>query len=68
MQQGFQPATLCWILENQAAQGGAIQLPSLPGSTWAMGVGLAVLIGAVVGLLPALRGMRLNIVDALAGR
>ena len=51
-----------------AASGGAIQLPSLPGSTWAMGVGLAVLIGAVVGLLPALRGMRLNIVDALAGR
>ena len=51
-----------------AASGGAIQLPSLPGSTWAMGVGLAVLIGAVVGLLPALRGMRLSIVDALAGR
>ena len=51
-----------------AASGGAIQLPSLPGSTWVMGVGLAVLIGAVVGLLPALRGMRLNIVDALAGR
>ena len=51
-----------------AASGGAIQLPSLPGSTWAMGVGLAVLIGAVVGLLPALRGVRLNIVDALAGR
>ena len=51
-----------------AASGGAIQLPSLPGSTWAMGMGLAVLIGTVVGLLPALRGMRLNIVDALAGR
>ena len=51
-----------------AASGGAIQLPSLPGSTWAMGMGLAVLIGVVVGLLPALRGMRLNIVDALAGR
>jgi len=51
-----------------SASGGAIQLPSLPGATWAMGLGLAVLIGAVVGLLPALRGMRLNIVDALAGR
>ena len=50
------------------ASGGAIQLPSLPGSTWAMGTALAVLIGATVGLLPALRAMKLNIVDALAGR
>ena len=33
-----------------------------------MGIGLMVLIGVVVGLLPALRGMRLSIVDALAGR
>lgn len=50
------------------ASGGAIQLPSLPGATWAMGTALAVLIGATVGLLPALRAMKLNIVDALAGR
>ena len=34
----------------------------------AVGLGLAVLIGVVVGLLPALRAMRLKIVDALAGR
>ena len=47
---------------------GAVPLPSLPPATWAVGLGLAVLIGVVVGLLPALRGMRLNIVDALAGR
>jgi putative ABC transport system permease protein len=33
-----------------------------------MGVGLMVLIGLVVGALPAWRAMRLNIVDALAGR
>lgn len=47
---------------------GALQLPSLSAATWAAGIGLALVIGVVVGLLPALRGMRLNIVDALAGR
>ena len=51
-----------------AGSGGMIQLPSLLPQTWAMGLALAALIGVVVGLLPALRGMRLNIVDALAGR
>lgn len=51
-----------------AASGGMVQLPSVLPQTWAVGLGLAVLIGVVVGLLPALRGMRLNIVDALAGR
>jgi putative ABC transport system permease protein len=51
-----------------AASGGVIQLPGVPGETWAMGAGLMVVIGAIVGLLPALRAMRLNIVDALAGR
>jgi len=51
-----------------AGSGGMIQLPGLLPQTWAMGLGLAALIGVVVGLLPALRGMRLNIVDALAGR
>ena len=45
-----------------------VQLPPVLPQTWAVGLGLAVLIGVVVGLLPALRGMRLNIVDALAGR
>lgn len=32
------------------------------------GAGLIVLIGLVVGVLPALRAKRLKIVDALAGR
>ena len=36
--------------------------------TWLMGLLLMVVIGVIVGLLPAVRGMRLNIVDALAGR
>ncbi|MCD9007881.1 ABC transporter permease [Luteimonas sp. XNQY3] len=35
---------------------------------WALGLGLMVAIGIVVGALPAVRAMRLNIVDALAGR
>ena len=51
-----------------AMSGGAIQLPSLQAGTWGLGIGLMLLIGAVVGFLPAWRGMRLNIVDALAGR
>jgi putative ABC transport system permease protein len=33
-----------------------------------VGIGLMVAIGLLVGVLPALRAMRLNIVDALAGR
>ena len=51
-----------------AASGGMIQLPTVLPQTWLLGLALMVGIGVVVGLLPALRGMRLNIVDALAGR
>jgi putative ABC transport system permease protein len=51
-----------------AASGGVIQLPNVPAQTWVIGLVLMVLIGAVVGLLPALRAKRLKIVDALAGR
>jgi putative ABC transport system permease protein len=51
-----------------AASGGMIQLPSVPGATWALGVALALAIGLMVGALPALRAMRLSIVDALAER
>ncbi len=50
------------------ASGGMIQLPTVLGQTWAVGLALMLAIGVIVGLLPALRGMRLNIVDALAGR
>jgi len=42
--------------------------PHVPTQTWLMGIGLILLIGVVVGLLPALRAKRLKIVDALAGR
>ena len=52
-----------------AGSGGFIQLPgAVPAATWALGLGLMLAFGAIVGLLPALRAMRLNIVDALAGR
>ena len=51
-----------------AASGGIIQLPGVMPQTWLLGLLLMVVIGVIVGLLPAIRGMRLNIVDALAGR
>jgi putative ABC transport system permease protein len=50
------------------ASGGMIQLPSVLPQTWLVGVGLMIAIGVAVGLLPALRAMRLKIVDALSGR
>jgi putative ABC transport system permease protein len=51
-----------------AASGGMIGLPQVPAQTWLVGLGLMLVIGVVVGLLPALRAERLKIVDALAGR
>ncbi|WP_457422501.1 ABC transporter permease [Roseateles sp. P5_E7] len=51
-----------------AGSGGALNLPAAGLSSWAIGVGLALLFGLVVGALPALRAMRINITDALAGR
>jgi putative ABC transport system permease protein len=51
-----------------AASGGTIQLPTVLPQTWGVGLVLMLAIGVIVGLLPALRAMRLKIVDALAGR
>ena len=48
--------------------GGMIPLPGILAQTWLIGLLLMVAIGMIVGLLPAVRAMRLNIVDALAGR
>lgn len=48
-----------------AKSGGMVPLHAVAGQTWATGIALMVVIGIVVGLLPALRAMRLNIVDAL---
>jgi putative ABC transport system permease protein len=49
--------------------GGFIALPtSLPLQSWLTGLALMLAFGILSGLLPALRAMRLKIVDALAGR
>jgi len=51
-----------------AGSGGMIPIHAVSWRTWLSGGLLMLLIGVVVGLLPALRAMRLNIVDALSGR
>ncbi|MET3652120.1 ABC transporter permease [Dyella japonica] len=51
-----------------AGSGGMLNLPSVGASSWILGLVLMVAIGLLVGALPAMRAMRLNIVDALAGR
>jgi putative ABC transport system permease protein len=45
-----------------------MNFPPIGAKTWSLGIALMLAIGIVVGVLPALRGMRLRIVDALAGR
>ena len=51
-----------------AGSGGALNLPPVNAGSWLLGIALMLAIGLLVGALPALRAMRLNIVDALAGR
>ncbi len=51
-----------------AGSGGSLHLPAAGLNSWATGVGFMVLFGVIVGALPALNAMRLNITDALAGR
>jgi putative ABC transport system permease protein len=51
-----------------AMSGGMITNTSVGAKSWSLGIVLAIAIGVVIGALPALRAMRLNIVDALAGR
>ena len=51
-----------------AGSGGLINLPPVGLESWLLGLGLMLAIGLLVGALPAIRAMRLNIVDALAGR
>ena len=48
--------------------GGTISMPPVGVNSWLLGLALMIAIGLLVGTLPALRAMRLNIVDALAGR
>ena len=51
-----------------AGSGGFLNLPTVGANSWLLGIGLMLAIGLVVGSIPAWRAMRLNIVDALAGR
>jgi putative ABC transport system permease protein len=51
-----------------AGSGGMLNLPGVGANSWLLGVGLMAAIGLLVGSLPAWSAMRLNIVDALAGR
>jgi len=48
--------------------GGMITHTQVGIGSWLIGIALAIAIGGLIGALPALRAMRLNIVDALAGR
>ena len=51
-----------------AGSNGAINMPPVGLASWSLGLMLMAAIGLLVGALPALRAMRLNIVDALSGR
>ena len=51
-----------------AGSGGNLNLPKIGLSSWSLGLGLMIVIGLLVGALPAMRAMRMNIVGALAGR
>ena len=52
----------------RARLGDQLPLAPLDSAIWLSGLALMVVIGLVVGALPAVRGMRLRIVDALSGR
>ncbi|KGE50494.1 FtsX-like permease family protein [Xanthomonas axonopodis pv. vasculorum] len=56
------------ILPGLASKAMGMLPPNVPLQTWLVGAGLIVVIGVVIGVLPALRAKRLKIVDALAGR
>jgi putative ABC transport system permease protein len=52
----------------RAKLGDQLPLARLDSTIWLSGLALMIVIGLVVGALPAVRGMRLRIVDALSGR
>jgi putative ABC transport system permease protein len=61
---------IAWIVVGalQASLGSTLPMQSIGAAIWLRGIVLMIGIGLVVGVLPAVRGMRLRIVDALAGR
>jgi len=56
------------IYEARSRVGYAAFMSPMVQAIWLRGLALAVIVGLVVGVFPALRGMRLRIVDALSGR
>jgi putative ABC transport system permease protein len=52
----------------KASLGASMPMANIDGSIWGTAIVLMLALGVIVGVLPALRGMRLKIVDALAGR
>jgi putative ABC transport system permease protein len=52
----------------KTALGQTLPMADVGGSIWGSAIVLMVVIGVIVGVLPALRGMHLKIVDALSGR
>jgi putative ABC transport system permease protein len=52
----------------KANVGASLPLSPVGSEIWLRGLGLMIVIGLIVGALPARRGMRLRIVDALAAR
>src|SRR5579862_4966220 len=64
---GLTMATLT-VPAVRVALGSAFPLDPVGVDIWLQGLALAVLVGLIVGALPAVRGMRLRIVDALSGR
>src|SRR3546814_20425717 len=48
--------------------GGVISMPAVAASSWLLGLGLMVAIGLLVGVLPAMPAMRLNLLPPLAAR
>ncbi|MEO5830621.1 MAG: ABC transporter permease [Rhodanobacter sp.] len=56
------------LLIPAVAANSGLGLPPVGAGNWLLGIVLMTVIGLVVGAIPAVRAMRLNIVDALAGR
>jgi len=65
---GIAGAVVSAVRTSLPAMGPAAPMLPVGMAIWLRGLGLMVLIGLIVGALPAIRGMRLRIVDALSGR
>lgn len=57
-----------FVVGGMHAAMGNMPISTVDAGIWTRGLLLMVVVGLLVGALPALRAMRLNIVDALAGR